>query len=130
MIIFKRFVYYFGGVLLGIMLLYFFVGGSGASCEYNYLPNARVLKNIQTKKRVYTQHALNKLKEFYLDTSAVSNVLKQGNVNFSKSDTKNDKCNIYVIQGIVSESSKESLEIIVENCFEKATIQDIKKHLD
>ena len=44
MSILKRFAFYFGGFAIGIVLLFFFIGGSGASCEFDYTPNARVLK--------------------------------------------------------------------------------------
>ena len=45
----KRFAFYFGGFAIGLILLYFFIGGSGASCEYDYGPNSRTLKNMEEK---------------------------------------------------------------------------------
>ena len=57
MSILKRFAFYFGGFALGLVLLYFFIGGSGASCEYDYGPNSRTLKNIRLKERVFTNEA-------------------------------------------------------------------------
>ncbi len=63
----KRFAFYFGGFAIGLILLYFFIGGSGASCEYDYGPNSRTLKNIRLKERVYTNEDLDALKHNQID---------------------------------------------------------------
>jgi len=125
----KRFLFYFGGFGIGLVLLYFFVGGSGASCEYDYGPGARTKKNIRIKERVYSENSLQFLKNNQLDTSAITYLLKKGSVLFSESNTKLDTCKVYVIEG--NTASKESqktiknIKITVENCSKKATIQKI-----
>ena len=125
----KRFAFYFGGFGIGLVLLYFFVGGSGASCEYDYGPGARTKKNIRLKKRAFTEGTLEFLKNDKLDTSAISYLLKKGSVIFSESNTKLDSCKVYVIEG--SSASKESSETIkklkikVENCDSTATIKEV-----
>ena len=116
----KRFFFYFSGFAIGIVLLFFFVGGSGASCEYNYGPTARTLKNIRLKERVFAKDVLNTLENHQLDTSDVSNVLKNGAVLFSESNTKLDSCKIYVIEGI---SRNQLLKMTIENCENQATVQ-------
>ena len=125
MSILKRFAFYFGGFALGLVLLYFFIGGSGASCEYDYGPNSRTLKNIRLKERVFTNEALVSLKESKLDTSDISNLLLKGDVLFSQSNTKLDSCDVYVIEGAHKGKPKEKLKISVENCNKIATIQKI-----
>jgi hypothetical protein len=116
----KRFFFYFGGFALGLVLLYFFVAGSGASCDYSYGPNARTLKNIRNKERVYTEETLINLSNYELDTSAISILLQNGNVMFSESNTRLDSCRVYVIEGVVS---KKNLKISVQNCEKTATIR-------
>ena len=63
MSILKRFAFYFGGFAIGLILLYFFVGGSGASCEFDYGPNSRTLKNIRIKERIFTNKGFRRIKE-------------------------------------------------------------------
>jgi|TARA_B110000046_G_scaffold63035_1_gene70477 hypothetical protein len=121
----KRFAFYFGGFAIGLILLYFFIGGSGASCEYDYGPNSRTLKNIRLKERVYTNEALDALKNNQIDTSDISNLLLKGDVLFSQSNTKLDSCDVYVIEGAHKGKPKEKLKISVENCNKIATIQKI-----
>lgn len=92
------------------MLLFFFLGGKRASCDYG--PNARTLKNIRLKTRVYEPDVLLSLENLNLDTSAISKVLINGTVLFSESHTDLDSCKIYVIE----ENTHISLKIKVENC--------------
>ena len=121
----KRFAFYFGGFAIGLILLYFFIGGSGASCEYDYGPNSRTLKNIRLKERLYSNEALDALKNNQIDTSDISNLLLKGDVLFSQSNTKLDSCDVYVIEGAHKGKPKEKLKISVENCNKIATIQKI-----
>jgi hypothetical protein len=121
----KRFAFYFGGFAIGLILLYFFIGGSGASCEFDYGPSSRTLKNIRLKERVFTNEALDALKNNQIDTSDISNLLLKGDVLFSESNTELDSCNVYVIEGFHKGNPNESIKILVENCNKKATIQKI-----
>ena len=123
MSLFKRFVFYFIGVGIGILLLYYFIGGSGASCEMDYLPDARVLKNIRNKERIIEASVLETLEANSLDTAAISAVLRNGDVKFNESDTSKGDCNIYVVKG---KASKKKLKITFENCEEKATVQKVE----
>ena len=58
-----------------------------------------------------------------IDSTSLSNLMRTGNVNFSKSQTKLDSCNIYVIEG---EFNNKDFVLEVENCETKATINSIK----
>ena len=118
-----RFVFYGIGFFIGIILLYFFIGGSGASCEYSYGPNSRVLKDIRKKERVFSETSLQRLSNHQLDTSSISTLLRKGNVLFSQSNTKLDSCKIYVIEGT---SKKKDLKMTVQNCDSIATIQNVE----
>jgi hypothetical protein len=112
-----RIAYYLGGFGVGIIILMFFLGGKRASCDYT--PNARTLKNIRNKERVFSEGVLYTLSQNNLDTSAISSILKNGNVLFSESNTKLDSCKQYVIEG---EVKKHYLKITTENCETKANV--------
>ena len=124
----KRFAFYFGGFAIGLILLYFFVGGSGASCEFDYGPSSRTLKNIRLKERIFTNEALEALNKYQIDTSTISFALKNGDVLFSESNTKLDSCKIYLVESEIDNSSNSDNKIIltIENCNKKATIQKIE----
>ncbi|MDT0677228.1 hypothetical protein [Autumnicola musiva] len=112
--------FYGFGLILGIIILMFFLGGKRTSCDYS--PNARVLKNIRIKERSFSEDALIFFRTSDLDTAVVSNILENGNVDFGKSETQKDPCHIYYITG---ESSKlEQLELQIENCDSTATIMN------
>ena len=125
----KRFAFYLGGFGIGLILLYFFVGGSGASCEFDYSPNSRTKKNIRLKERIISKNSWNTLNQHQLDTSNISYILLKGKVLFSESNTDLDSCNVYVIEGNVAPNempnSDKKIKITVENCSKKATVQDV-----
>ena len=116
----KRFGFYGFGFIIGLLLLFFFLNGKKAGCDYG--PDARTLKNIKIKQRVYSTQSLQDLKKNNLDTATVSSLLKLGDVNFGESNTKLDSCKVYVIEGSVK---KIKLKMSVQNCKKTATITSI-----
>lgn len=105
--------YYLIGVGIGVILLMYFVGGSGASCDYAYGPNARVLKNIRIKEKTYSPQVLEALSARMLDTADLHHIYQVGDVLFSESDTQRDSCRLYAIQATIKE---QELKFRVENC--------------
>ena len=116
----KRFGFYGFGFIIGLLLLFFFLNGKKAGCDYG--PDARTLKNIKIKQRVFSKQSLQDLKQNNLDTSAVSSLLRFGDVNFGESNTKLDSCKVYVIKGFVKNTN---LKMKVQNCDKTATITSI-----
>lgn len=96
----------------------FFLSGKRTSCDYS--PNARTLKNIRIKERVFSQDAILFFQSNNLDTSNVDKVLHGGKVNFGKSKTDREPCNIYFVTGKLDINT---LELQIENCDSTATIQ-------
>ena len=117
----KRFGFYGFGFVIGLLLLFFFLNGKKAGCDYG--PDARTLKNIKIKQRVFSTQSLQALKQNNLDTSAVSSLLRFGDVNFGESNTKLDSCKVYMIEGVVKNTN---LKMKVQNCGKTATITSIK----
>ena len=116
----KRFGFYGFGFIIGLLLLFFFLNGKKAGCDYG--PDARTLKNIKIKQRVFSTQSLQDLKKNNLDTATVSSLLKLGDVNFGESNIKLDSCKVYVIEGSVK---KIKLKMSVQNCEKTATITSI-----
>ncbi len=114
----QRLFYYLGGFGIGLILLFFFLGGKKASCDYT--PTARVLKNIRIKKREFSKQASEIMQEHKIDTADISSLLKIGDVNFSKSNTKLDSCKVYHIEGLLKE---KNITMHVENCNAVAKIK-------
>ncbi|MDG5491648.1 hypothetical protein [Psychroserpens sp. SPM9] len=112
--------YYLGGFSIGLILLAFFLSGKKTSCDYG--PNARTVKNISIKKRMFSQTAKDQMTYHNIDTLTISNLIKTGNVNFSKSDTKADSCKTYLIENQLDE---KAVELWIKNCDSTATIQSL-----
>jgi len=116
MTLLQRFGYFSIGLFIGIVFLIFFLSGKKTSCDYS--PNDRVLKNIRLKKRVISSNQLEILKNAGLDTSSISQVLQNGKVDFSESNTKLDSCKLYVINGVTN--NNKALKLKIANCKHKA----------
>ena len=114
-----RFAYFSGGFLIGIALLFFILSGKKTSCDYG--PESRTLKNIRLKERAFSESTLQVLRENEMDTSAISTLLRNGDVLFSESTRDLDSCNQYVIEGKISE---KNLKIKITNCDKVATVTE------
>lgn len=113
--------YYLGGFSIGLVFLAFFLNGKNVSC--NYGPEARVLKNISTKKHIYSSDIYNFMSNNAIDSIEVANIIRNGSVNFSESQTQLDSCKVYIIEG---EYNAKEYRISLENCDSIARINNIK----
>ena len=116
----QRIGYYLGGFSMGLVILAFFLNGKKVSCDYG--PDARVLKNINTKKIVYSDAINLALSENKIDSMSISYLLKKGDINFSKSIPREKPCAIYIIEG---EYNEKNMELTVQNCDSIATLLKI-----
>ncbi len=119
MTVLKRVGFFSIGFIMGIGILVFILSGKKASCAY--FPNARTLKNIRLKQRNFSPEALAFFTQNKIDTSIVSNIFEEGDVDFGKSKTHTEPCKTYYINGKAKDSI--SIEIQVKNCDSTATIQ-------
>ncbi|HEY5688274.1 MAG TPA: hypothetical protein VIS27_08230 [Yeosuana sp.] len=120
MTLLQRIGYYLGGFSIGLIILAFFLNGKKVSCDYG--PEARVLKNINTKNILFSEAILTDISTHKIDSTTVSYLLKKGDVNFSKSTPREKPCGIYAIEG-----EYKGIEMLmnVENCDSIATILNI-----
>ncbi|WP_299764656.1 DUF4258 domain-containing protein [uncultured Dokdonia sp.] len=113
--------YYLGGFSLGLIVLAFFFSGKKTSCAY--FPEARVLKNINTKSYTLSRKANTSLTQLQLDTVTINHVLQNGDINFGESQPRKEPCGEYIMYG---ETSKEQeLKLILENCEDEVLIKEV-----
>jgi len=115
-----RFTLYGIGFAIGILIVFFFLGGKNASC--NWLPNDRILNIISQKKLTFSEDVNNKLESTETDSLDIMQILNRGNIDFSKSQVKNDPCRNYWIEGSVN---KKDLVITVELCDSTAVVKTL-----
>jgi hypothetical protein len=119
----RRTGFYLGGVAIGLIIFAFLVRGRGVKCEFDYLPNARTLKNIRMKTRHFSPEIRQLIDNNVIDTAEISNILKYGDVDFSRSKTKVDSCKLYIIEGMLR---NKEIELTIRNCDSTAQIHTIK----
>ena len=120
-----RFTLYGIGFAIGIVLVFFFVGGKKASC--NWLPNDRILNIISQKKITFSEEVNNKLSSTETDSLDIMQLLKRGDIDFSKSQVKNEPCRNYWIEGLVDQNN---LVITVEICDSIAMVKTLVSKFD
>jgi len=120
MTLLQRIGYYLGGFSIGLIILAFFLNGKKVSCDYG--PEARVLKNINTKNIVFSEAILTDLSTKKIDSTTISYLLKKGDINFSKSTPREKPCGIYAIEG---EYKDIEMLMTVQNCDSIATILNV-----
>ena len=107
----NRLVYYFVGFSIGILFVILIWNKKGTTFPYG--PNARVLKDINGKNVHYSNELHSAFSKNKITASIVLNIIKDGDVNFSKSNTKLDSCKTYVIE---KEINKINYSVELENC--------------
>jgi hypothetical protein len=120
-----RFTLYGIGFAIGIVLVFFFLGGKNASC--NWLPNDRILNIISQKKITLSKEVKEKLISTETDSLDIMQILERGEIDFSKSLVENDPCRNYWIEG--SGDLKE-LVITVELCDSIAVVKTLNKKME
>lgn len=114
----RRLGWYLLGFSIGLVFLAYFL--KGKNTEFCYSPNCRTLKNIRSKKIVFSQETNRFLSNNIIDSAAIYALLKEGDVIFSKSSPRKQPCAYYTIEGPVED---KQVEISVENCDTIATIE-------
>ncbi|MFZ4671419.1 MAG: DUF4258 domain-containing protein [Flavobacterium sp.] len=120
---YQRFAYYFIGFTIGMFVVA--LVWNRKDVQFNYLPNARVLSNISSKPMFYDSLVIKQFNEKWVDTSDIRNTLIYGDVDFSKSNSKEKGGKLYTIYG----KTKQNLDIILEiiNYEDKAVLRNISK---
>ncbi|MGI9530777.1 hypothetical protein [Lutimonas sp.] len=117
-----RFTLYGIGFAIGIVLVFFFLGGKKASC--NWLPNDRILNIIQQKHISFSPEVKEQLLNSETDSLDIMSILSMGEIDFSKSKVKNDPCRNYWIEGT---HKQQALVITVELCDSIAVVKTLDK---
>ena len=120
----KRLGFYLIGLSIGIVFLTFFFNKKSeeTGVSFCYFPNCRTLKDIRSKPMSYSEDVSRLFSEKKLDTVDIINILRNGEVDFSSSQTKTSPCKTYIIEGSIKE--KEAT-LKVRNCQEKALLESI-----
>ena len=110
------------GLSIGLIFLVFILKKKSGEegLDFCYLPNCRVLKDMRDKPLVFSES----LPKQYQDTLMVQAFLKDGNVDFGKSNTKSEPCKTYYIS---HEYKGRELELKAKNCEDVVTLQNVEE---
>ncbi|TCP25782.1 hypothetical protein EV195_103142 [Tenacibaculum skagerrakense] len=112
----KRIGFYMVGVALGTLAVAFFWKNKKVTFDYGM--DARTLKSIRIKKRLFSEEAQNTMQLHKIDTAQISYILKKGDVSFGKSKPRKRPCAEYYV-------TSEKLDLYVIRCDSTATIDKV-----
>lgn len=120
---YQRLAFYLFGVLIGSILLVTIFNKRGQ--DFDYMPNARTLKNIRSKNRIFTAEAQRQIDAGLIDTAGISQVLQHGEVDFEHSKKPVDSGKLYIVEG--RNRKGETIFVEVINCDSTAVIRRVRK---
>lgn len=115
-----RFAYYIIGLIVGSIFVYFIWGKK--KVQFDYLPNARVLKNIRTDVRLFSNEANESMNSIGLDSIDIAFILENGDVDFKNSEPRKKPCKQYIING---NPRNLNISLTVKKCDTISTIEKI-----
>ena len=107
----KRLIYYFFGFSIGCCILYFILNQKNT--EFNYLPNNRVINDLEKKQWVFD--------DSFIGHDTI-NLLNNVKVIFSESKINTDSCNIYKLK---KKSDLDAFTFSGMNCDEKVYFMNL-----
>ncbi len=116
----KRIGYFLIGVSISCVGVYFFWKKKNATFDYGM--DARTLKTIRIRDKVYSPEAQIVLTRNNLDSLTVNAILKNGDVNFGKSKPRIKPCPEYFITG---KDSLKHIQLYFKRCDSVATLQKV-----
>jgi hypothetical protein len=116
----KRIGYYLVGLSLGSIAVYFFWQKKEATFDYGM--DARTLKTIRIKERLFSDDAKKVMLNSKIDTLAISTILHIGDVDFGKSKPRQKPCAEYYVTG---NKEYKNISLYITRCDSTSTINKI-----
>ena len=116
----KRIGYYLVGLSIGSVAVYFFWQKKEASFDYGM--DARTLKTIRIRERLYSEEAKKSMREYNIDTLKISTILYTGDVDFGKGKPRQKPCAEYYVTG---KKELENVSLYIKRCDSTSTIEKV-----
>ena len=116
----KRIGIYLIGLSIGSVGVYFFWQKKNASFDYGM--DARTLKTIRIRKRLFSSDAVKSMELYKIDTLKISKILKKADVDFGKGNPRKKPCAEYYITG---KNELKNISLLVKRCDSSASIEKI-----
>ena len=118
----KRLGYYLFGFAIGLIFLFYFLNEKNT--KFNYSPQSRVLNDLD-KKKWFFEFSADSIK--IIDSIKKNVWIKEGKINFKKSNTKLDTCKIYCLETFYNQ---KKTDIYIKNCKKNVLVYSIIDNAD
>lgn len=124
MALLKRIGWYLVGLSIGLIFLVFFLKKKSeeTGVEFCYFPNCRVLKDLRSKPFILTETAKSQMVSENLDTVVLKSFLRDGDVDFDRSDTQSVPCKTYYVS---KKLKGKNLSLEIKSCEDKVIVETL-----
>ena len=107
-------------IIVGMIIIYllFFKKSNNSETNNNRVDHRE--KAFRHHQIYFTKHARCRMECRHIDESEVKEILDEGKINYSKSETESTPCPKYALEGITHD--KQHVRIIVGDCKTEASI--------
>ena len=116
----KRIGYFLVGASISSIGVYFFWQKKNATFDYGM--DARTLKTIRIKKRIFSDDAKRVMQNSNIDTLKIATILYTGDVDFGKSKPRQKPCAEYFVNG---NHELNNVSLYISRCDSTAIIDKI-----
>ncbi|WP_334057967.1 DUF4258 domain-containing protein [Polaribacter sp. P097] len=116
----KRIGYFLIGASISSIGVYFFWQKKNATFDYGM--DARTLKTIRIRERVYSDEAKKVMQTSDIDSLKIEKILNFGDVDFGKGKPRQKPCAEYFVTG---KKELENVSLYISRCDSTSTIQKI-----
>ena len=78
------------------------------------MPSSRKMEELNSQKLEYTQHTECRMKCRHISEEELKQILKNGKINYDKSNVHDAPCGTYAVEG--STSAGKNLRIVIADC--------------
>lgn len=116
--------FFLTGLIPGLIFVFFVLNRKGVQCS-GYLPNSRVLTQLQSLPIRFAPHLQAQVKQMNLDEKLLkSELLSIGEVDFDSSHIREVDCPEYHIQ---TPKQKPKYRLVIVRCENEATLTSIQE---
>ena len=116
----RRLRFYFIGVLLGFVAVYFISKNRDTN---PWLPKEQIRAKLDALPLTYTKKSLCQLQCLELDTADIAKMVTTAQIDFDKSDVRGENCPIYHLEGTIAQENP--IEMRIMSCDKFSEIRDL-----
>ncbi len=117
----RRLRFYFFGVILGFVAVYFISKNRDSN---PWLPKEQIKAKLTSNSIHYSSQALCQINCLQIDTANIDSIINEAYIDFDKSDVRSGECPVYFLE--YTHSTGSPVEMNITSCDKNAEIREVR----